>query len=82
MASGVGVRQQRRNRPAHVTAELAAGGSQARWPFSGRGPLAVLVFDPQRALILLIWVSEDSLRNARSNGGRKGDDLGGGGCAI
>jgi hypothetical protein len=70
----------KRNRPGwwHVTANPAAGdGVKARWPL-----LAGLVFDPQRAAILLIWVSKVSLHSAHSNGGRKGDDLGGCGVVI
>jgi hypothetical protein len=31
---------------------------------------------------LLIWVSKVSLQSAHSNGGRKGDDLGGCGVVI
>jgi hypothetical protein len=69
----------------HVTANPVTKGqkegSQARWPLRAR-PLQAAVSDPQRALILLIWVSKVSQRPSHSNDGRKVDDLGVGGVFV
>jgi hypothetical protein len=69
----------------HVTAnpdtQRQKGGESGQVATPGAA-LAGCVSDPQRALILLIWVSKVSQRPSHSNDGRKVDGLGVGGLFV